>query len=60
MDVINAARQPPEQEEAVVERGVEDDETALRRTARTLEVHLLTSTKKTRHRSRLSTTGLVV
>jgi len=60
MDVINAAKQPPELEEALEERGLEDDATALRRTGRTLEVHLLTFIKKTRHRSRSSTTKLVV
>lgn len=60
MDVINAAKQPPEVEEALEERGLEDDATALRRTGRTLEVHLLTFIKKMRHRSRSSTTELVI
>jgi hypothetical protein len=60
MDVINAAKHPPEQEGPVVEGALEDDGTALRRTGRMLEVHLLTFTKRMRHRSRSSTTGLVV
>lgn len=60
MDVINAAKQPPEVGEALEERGLEDDATALRRTGRTLEVHLLTFIKKMRHRSRSSTTELVI
>jgi hypothetical protein len=61
MDVISVAKGPLELEEPLVEeRGVEADATALRRTDRTLEVHLLTSIKKTRHHSRSSTTGLVV
>jgi hypothetical protein len=60
MDVISAAKQPPVLEAALEEGGVEDDATALRRTGRTLEVHLLTFIKKMRHRSRSSTTRLVV
>jgi len=60
MDVINAAKQLPEQEEPVVDSGLEDDGMALRRTGRMLGVHLLTSIKKMRHPSRSSTTGLVV
>jgi len=59
MDVISAARQPPEPEETL-ERGLEDDATVPRRTGRTLEVHLLTFIKKMRRRSRSSTTKLVV
>ncbi len=59
MGVISAAKQPLGLE-ALEERGVEVDATALRRTGRTLEVHLLTFIKKTRHRSRSSTTKLVV
>lgn len=59
--MISAAKQPLEPEEALEEGGVEEvDATALRRTGRTLEVHLLTFIKKMRHRSRSSTTGLVV
>ena len=60
MGVISAAKQPLELEEALEEGGVEVDATALRRTGRTLEVHLLTFIKKMRHRSRSSTTELVV
>ena len=59
MGVISAAKQPPGLE-ALEERGVEVDGTALRRTGRTPEVHLRTFIKKTRHRSRSSTTELVV
>ena len=60
MGVISAAKQPLELEEALEEGGVEVDATALRRTGRTLEVHLLTFIKRMRHRSRSSTTELVV
>ena len=58
--MISAARQPLELEEALEEGGVEVDATALRRTGRMLEVHLLTFIKKMRHRSPSSTTELVV
>lgn len=58
--MTSAAKRPPELEEPLVEeRGLEDDATALRRMDRTLEVHLLISIKKMRHRSRSSTTRLV-
>jgi hypothetical protein len=59
MGVINA-KPLLELEEALEEHGLEDDATALRRTGRTLEVHLLTFIKKMRHRSRSSITKLVV
>jgi len=59
MDVTSAANQLPEPEELLEEGGGEDDATALRHTGRTLEVHLRTSTRKMRHRSRSSTTRLV-